>query len=207
MSELHHECGVAAIYHLPGTAASPLCPENGPEEVSRLLPRMLQDIQNRGQLAAGMTSYSVHRSTILDTMRDIGTVAEVFRLSHRGKSEALMRGMPVRRPSGTYGTRLAARTTAMLSRSNGNIFTSTNGSASASTVSWPTMLSCGLGCCARANIIWRGIPIPKSSCMSWAGSCRLAQPAVILPTSSPTWLDSSTGPTVWRCSMPAGNCW
>ncbi|MCA9191873.1 MAG: amidophosphoribosyltransferase [Planctomycetales bacterium] len=91
MSELHHECGVAAIYHLPSEEPSPLCPDQGPSEVSRLLPRMLQDIQNRGQLAAGMTTFSPDRSNLLETMKDIGTVAEVFRLSHRGKSEALMR--------------------------------------------------------------------------------------------------------------------
>ncbi|MBX3421283.1 MAG: amidophosphoribosyltransferase [Pirellulaceae bacterium] len=91
MSELHHECGVAAIYHLAGGNASPMSPEQGPTEVSRLLPRMLQDIQNRGQLAAGMTSYCADRPNILDTMKDIGTVAEVFRLSHRGKCESLMK--------------------------------------------------------------------------------------------------------------------
>lgn len=90
MSELFHECGVAAIYHLPSQEPSPLCPDQGPAEISRLLPRMLQDIQNRGQLAAGMTAYNPTRANILDTMKDIGTVAEVFRLSHRGKSEALM---------------------------------------------------------------------------------------------------------------------
>ncbi|MFO0940886.1 MAG: amidophosphoribosyltransferase [Pirellulales bacterium] len=90
MSELFHECGVAAIYHLPSDEPSPLCPEQGPDEISRLLPRMLQDIQNRGQLAAGMTAYNPSKPNLLDTMKDIGTVAEVFRLSHRGKSEALM---------------------------------------------------------------------------------------------------------------------
>ncbi len=90
MSELHHECGVAAIYHLPSSDPSPLCPDQGPEEISRLLPRMLQDIQNRGQLAAGLTTYRPDRANLLDTLKDIGTVAEVFRLSHRGKSEALM---------------------------------------------------------------------------------------------------------------------
>jgi amidophosphoribosyltransferase len=91
MSELFHECGVAAIYHLPSETPSPLCPEQGIGEASRLLPRMLQDIQNRGQLAAGMTSFSTERPNLLDTMKDIGTVAEVFRLSHRGKNEALMK--------------------------------------------------------------------------------------------------------------------
>lgn len=90
MSELHHECGVAAVYHLASATPSNLCPDQGPDETSRLLPRMLQDIQNRGQLAAGMSTYNADRANLLDTMKDIGTVAEVFRLSHRGKSEALM---------------------------------------------------------------------------------------------------------------------
>ncbi|MCA9126683.1 MAG: amidophosphoribosyltransferase [Planctomycetales bacterium] len=90
MSEIHHECGVAAIYHLAGQQPSPLCPEQGPDEVSRLLPRMLQDIQNRGQLSAGMTSYNPRRPNLLDTIKDIGSVAEVFRMSHRGKYDNLM---------------------------------------------------------------------------------------------------------------------
>lgn len=91
MSEIHHECGVAAIYHLPADEPSRLCPDQGPLQVSRLLPRMLLDIQNRGQLAAGISSYHPERSQLLDTHKDIGTVSEVFRLSHRGKSESLMR--------------------------------------------------------------------------------------------------------------------
>jgi amidophosphoribosyltransferase len=52
---------------------------------------MLLDIQNRGQLAAGMTSYNPSREQLLETHKDIGTVSEVFRLSHRGKAESLMR--------------------------------------------------------------------------------------------------------------------
>ncbi len=91
MSELLHECGVAAIYHLPGRAKSPLCPEQGPNEVSRLIPRMLLDIQNRGQLSAGMTSYNPTRNQLIDTYKELGGVSEVFRLSHRGKYESLMR--------------------------------------------------------------------------------------------------------------------
>lgn len=90
MSELRHQCGIAAVYHLPGRAASPLCPEQGPEEVSRLIPRMLVDMQNRGQLSAGMTSYNPSRRQLLYTYKDLGGVSEVFRLNHRGKSEALM---------------------------------------------------------------------------------------------------------------------
>ncbi len=91
MSELYHECGVAAIYHLPGQPPSRLIPSQGPEQVSRLLPRMLLDIQNRGQLAAGMTSYNPNRPQLIDTYKDVGGVSEVFRLSHPGKYESLMK--------------------------------------------------------------------------------------------------------------------
>ncbi|MFO0867692.1 MAG: amidophosphoribosyltransferase [Pirellulales bacterium] len=91
MSDIFHECGVAAVYHLPGEEISHLCPEQGPEHVSRLLPRMLQDIQNRGQLAAGMTTFNPSRDQLIDTYKEIGTVSEVFRLSHRGKHESLMK--------------------------------------------------------------------------------------------------------------------
>ena len=92
MSDLHHECGLAAIYHLPVPAAetSPLCPEQGQEEVSRLVPRMLLDVQNRGQLSAGITAWNPGRSQLLATYKDVGTVSEVFRMSHRGKYESLM---------------------------------------------------------------------------------------------------------------------
>ena len=90
MSELHHECGLAAIYHLAGPEQSPLCPQQGPEEASRLVPRMLLDIQNRGQLSAGMTAWNPGRSQLLATLKDVGTVSEVFRLGHRGKYESLM---------------------------------------------------------------------------------------------------------------------
>jgi len=89
MSEIHHECGVAAVYHLPGEEST-LCP-GGPENASRLLPRMLQDIQNRGQLAAGMSSFHPGRDVLIATHKDIGSVSEVFRLSHKGKSESLMK--------------------------------------------------------------------------------------------------------------------
>ena len=90
MSELHHECGVAAIYHLPGREVSPLCPEQGPEGVSRLMPRMLLDVQNRGQLAAGMTTYNPERNQLIDTHKETGTVSEAFRMAHQGKYASLM---------------------------------------------------------------------------------------------------------------------
>ena len=90
MSEIHHECGVAAIYHLPGAPTSRLCPEQGPDQASRLLPRMLLDIQNRGQLSAGMTTFNSKRDQLIDTHKDVGSVSEVFRLAHRQPTETLM---------------------------------------------------------------------------------------------------------------------
>lgn len=91
MSEVRDECGVVAVYHLPGRGVSPLCPEGDPRHVCRLLPRMLLDIQNRGQLAAGITTYDPQRNQLLETYKDVGTVTEVFRLNHRGKYESLMK--------------------------------------------------------------------------------------------------------------------
>lgn len=93
MSELHHECGVAAIYHLSGRGRSPMCTEDGPRHISRLLPRMLLDIQNRGQLAAGISSFDPDNPKLLKTRKDVGTVTEVFRLNHRAKAESLMRSL------------------------------------------------------------------------------------------------------------------
>jgi len=90
MSELHDECGIVAVYHLPSAEPSPLCPEPGPEQASRLVPRMLLDIQNRGQLAAGMTSFHPERDQLIDTHKDVGSVTEVFRLAHRSGCETLM---------------------------------------------------------------------------------------------------------------------
>jgi amidophosphoribosyltransferase len=92
MDELHHECGVAAIYHLKSRTPSGSAPvAGGQEEVSRLMPRALLDLQNRGQLAAGFTTYNPHRDKILDTYKQIGGVIEAFRLNHHAKYESIMR--------------------------------------------------------------------------------------------------------------------
>ncbi len=91
MAELEHSCGIAAIYHLSGKEVSPLCPAEGPAEVSRLMPRMLLDIQNRGQLAAGFTTHRPGRRQIIDTHKELGTVIEAFRMSHRAKFESIMK--------------------------------------------------------------------------------------------------------------------
>ena len=94
--EPRHECGVAAVYHMGGSGGevSPLIGSGDPFHAARLIPRMLQDIQNRGQLAAGMTSFDPRSTELLRTLKNIGSVNEVFRLSHSGKREALMQQFP-----------------------------------------------------------------------------------------------------------------
>jgi amidophosphoribosyltransferase len=91
MSELFHECGLAAVYHLPDQGTSRLIAGHGSSSASRMIPGMLVDMQNRGQLAAGMSTYNPDRDKLLVKWKDLGTVSEVFRLSHRAKFESIMR--------------------------------------------------------------------------------------------------------------------
>src|ERR1700726_2777863 len=91
MDELQHECGIAAIYHLAAATASRLATPAGPEHVSRLMPRLLLDLQNRGQLAAGFSTFNPERGKILDTYKQIGTVIEAFRLNHQAKYDSIMK--------------------------------------------------------------------------------------------------------------------
>ena len=94
MSEdLHHECGVAALYWLdkaasPGGAASTLVADN---DVVPLMPSMLLDLQNRGQLATGMSSYNSQRPQRLKTFKDLGTVGEAFRMTHPAKHQSILK--------------------------------------------------------------------------------------------------------------------
>ena len=63
------ECGIAAVYL-----------ENGSkdENAAFYLYRMLLNMQNRGQLAAGITTYNKKRDQIINTYRNLGTVNEAF---------------------------------------------------------------------------------------------------------------------------------
>jgi amidophosphoribosyltransferase len=102
MAELHHECGIVAVYHFRSGPVSPLVPAiKGPngelihsrENTARLVPRLLLDIQNRGQLAAGMTSFKHDRTQLLNTFKDVGTVTEVFELNQADRYDAIMKDL------------------------------------------------------------------------------------------------------------------
>ena len=94
MGELFHECGVAAVYHAQGSKTSRILPVAGKiDSASQLIPGMLQDMQNRGQLAAGMTRYKAGEEYILRTHKDLGMVADAFRLNRKPKFEKIMEGL------------------------------------------------------------------------------------------------------------------
>ena len=94
MSEdLYHNCGIAALYLLD----KPMTPEGTAsksvvgDDVTPLLPSMLLDIQNRGQLAAGMCTYNPDRAQVLDTYKNVGTVIEAFSMSQPSKYEKILK--------------------------------------------------------------------------------------------------------------------
>ena len=97
----------SAVYHLNTAGLSPLIPRlkradrsvvdpatEEPQDVrnraTRLIPGMLLDMQNRGQLAAGITSYNSGRLQLLQTHKDVGGVAEVFSMNHEDRYRLLM---------------------------------------------------------------------------------------------------------------------
>jgi amidophosphoribosyltransferase len=88
MSEdVRHECGVAALYLLKEAAQERLPEAPG---VAALLSGMLLDLQNRGQLAAGVTTYDAGRPQILKTHRGVGTVSEVLQMSRPDEHAAII---------------------------------------------------------------------------------------------------------------------
>ncbi|NKB72733.1 MAG: amidophosphoribosyltransferase [Candidatus Latescibacteria bacterium] len=92
MSEdIHHECGLAALYWLDEPTAGGKAKSDTPaQNVAEMIPGMLMDLQTRGQLAAGLSSYDPQRAQILDTFKDVGTVSEVFRLSRQTEHQAIV---------------------------------------------------------------------------------------------------------------------
>jgi len=80
------ECGIVAAVDLGPDDDD----GSGPANATELLPPMLLDIQNRGQLAGGITSYDSGRRKILMTYKQLGGISEVFKLSDKNAMRELM---------------------------------------------------------------------------------------------------------------------
>ncbi|HRU04877.1 MAG TPA: amidophosphoribosyltransferase [Candidatus Brocadiia bacterium] len=82
------KCGIAAVAQLDN--AEPCLFDNGrAENAAALVPRILLDLQHRGELSAGITTYDPNRATLLKTYADIGAVSQVFQLFHPTRGPAL----------------------------------------------------------------------------------------------------------------------
>lgn len=77
--EIRDECGVAAVSLRKDSKAL------------FYLYRLLLNLQNRGQLSAGVTVYNKSRPELINTYKNIGTVNEVFRTSNVQKSMEIFR--------------------------------------------------------------------------------------------------------------------
>ncbi len=76
--EAHEECGIAAVYIKPNG-------DSGNRALYYLY-KLLLNLQNRGQLSAGVTTHNKSRQQIISTYRDLGSVNEVFKTSNKLKS-------------------------------------------------------------------------------------------------------------------------
>lgn len=92
--DIAHECGIAALYFLNDSSKSL---ENQNDEINfdthnvvELMPQILLDLQNRGQLAAGISSFMPSREQVLKVYKDIGTVQEVFFSSNEKKYQRII---------------------------------------------------------------------------------------------------------------------
>ena len=125
---------------------------------------MLLDIQNRGQLAAGMTTYYLSRDQLIDTHKDVGTVSEL-RLCIP-KCESLMQEYAGLAAIGHVRYATCGRDDrghAQPFERHNDIYGSTSGSVSHSTASWPITRNCATGR-EMATIIWPARTTPRSSC-------------------------------------------
>jgi amidophosphoribosyltransferase len=83
MGEVHDECGIAAVF----------IKENGDAANKALfyLYKVLLNLQNRGQLSTGFTTYNKKNTQLLNRYRNVGSVNEVFRTNSRIKSREVFK--------------------------------------------------------------------------------------------------------------------
>ncbi|HJN56939.1 MAG: amidophosphoribosyltransferase [Candidatus Woesearchaeota archaeon] len=78
LDDVKEECGICAVYIKGSTHTA--------NKALFYLYKLLLNLQNRGQLSAGITTFNPGRSQILDTYKQLGHVNEVFKTNSREKS-------------------------------------------------------------------------------------------------------------------------
>jgi amidophosphoribosyltransferase len=86
--DAREKCGIVAVARVRRGEAG-LFPQASAEDAAGLIPRLLLDLQHRGELSAGMTTFKPDRPDLLKTYRDLGTVPQVFALFHQAKAAAI----------------------------------------------------------------------------------------------------------------------
>jgi amidophosphoribosyltransferase len=92
IDKVDHNCGIAAVF-IRGNMDKykSLYPNVDEEYAMPLMYKLLLNLQNRGQLSAGVASYSADREKLLKTYRNIGQVNEVFKMNSTGKRKRLFK--------------------------------------------------------------------------------------------------------------------
>ena len=91
MDDIHHECAIAAVFKKKknGFCSTKSLLEN--KDTLTIMYKLLLNMQNRGQLSAGFSSYNNERTQLIKTYKQLGTVTEAFRLASKTKREKLDR--------------------------------------------------------------------------------------------------------------------
>jgi len=80
MADVHDECGIAGVFT-----------KKKDKNVAPLLYKMLLSLQNRGQLSAGISTYSEGRDALIRTYKELGTVNEVFQTKDENCTNRIFR--------------------------------------------------------------------------------------------------------------------
>ncbi|MBN2457502.1 class II glutamine amidotransferase [Candidatus Woesearchaeota archaeon] len=81
MPELGENCGICAVSTNKNSKA---------ENIVYSIYKMLLNMQNRGQLSAGLSTFNPKRNNMLDTYKDLGLVNKVFRTESKNKIRAIL---------------------------------------------------------------------------------------------------------------------
>lgn len=83
MEDIKHECGIAAVF----------IKEKSRERDNGLyyLYKLLLNLQNRGQLSAGVSTYNKNRAQLIDTYKGRGSVNDVFKTNDQERSFKIFR--------------------------------------------------------------------------------------------------------------------